>query len=137
VIPQAPCLLIRPDEVEVFDRGEGVTTLPLIGKWNTTHSSVSTGMTTFAPGTGIPLHSHNVEECVLVLDGQATVTIGKDEFEVDTGVNTWVPADVPHRFVNRGTGIMRIFWIYGGLEVTRTITATGQTFEHLSMHDRI
>ena len=85
--------------------------------------------------TGIPLHSHNVEECVLVLEGLATVTIGDDEFEVDAGVNTWVPAGVPHRFVNRGTGIMRIFWVYGGLDVTRTITATGETFEHLSVKD--
>jgi HTH-type transcriptional regulator, repressor for puuD len=134
--PQAPCLLIRPAEVEPFDRGEGVATVPMIGKWNTAESSMTTGMTSFAPGTGIPLHSHNVEECVLVLEGEATVTIGGDEFDVEAGVNTWVPADVPHRFANRGTGVMRIFWVYGGLHVTRTIIATGQTVEHLSVHDR-
>ncbi|MGI5151528.1 cupin domain-containing protein [Plantactinospora sp. CA-294935] len=120
----------------MFDRGEGVATLPLIGKWNATQPSMTTGVTSFAPGTGIPLHSHNVEECVLVLEGEATVTIGDDEFDVDVGVNTWVPAGVPHRFVNRGSGTMRIFWIYGGLYVTRTIIATGQTFAHLSAHDR-
>lgn len=134
--PQAPSLLIRPSEVEPFDRGEGIVTLPMVGKWNTTQSSVTTGVTSFAPGTGIPLHSHNVDECVLVLEGEATVTIGEDEFDVDAGVTTWVPAGVPHRFVNRGDSLMRIFWIYGGLQVTRTITATGQTFEHLSAHDR-
>ncbi|MFC0106311.1 cupin domain-containing protein [Kibdelosporangium aridum] len=134
--PQAPSLLIRPSEVEPFDRGEGIVTLPMVGKWNSTQSSVTTGVTSFAPGTGIPLHSHNVDECVLVLEGEATVTIGEDEFDVDAGVNTWVPAGVPHRFVNRGDSLMRIFWIYGGLQVTRTITATGQTFEHLSAHDR-
>ncbi|RSM91631.1 cupin domain-containing protein [Kibdelosporangium aridum] len=134
--PQPPSLLIRPSEVEQVDRGAGIVTLPMVGKWNSTQSSVTTGVTSFAPGTGIPLHSHNVDECVLVLEGEATVTIGEDEFDVDAGVNTWVPAGVPHRFVNRGNSLMRIFWIYGGLQVTRTITATGQTFEHLSVHDR-
>ena len=31
---------------------------------------------------------------------------------------------------------MRIYWVYGGRDVTRTITATGETFEHLSESDR-
>jgi HTH-type transcriptional repressor of puuD len=52
------------------------------------------------------------------------------------GEATWVPAGVPHRFLNRGDSPMRIYWVYGGREVTRTITATGETFEHLSENDR-
>ena len=31
---------------------------------------------------------------------------------------------------------MTIYWVYGGRDVTRTITATGETFEHLSESDR-
>ena len=30
----APRLVIRPDEVEVFDRGSGVRTVPYVGAWN-------------------------------------------------------------------------------------------------------
>jgi HTH-type transcriptional repressor of puuD len=47
-----------------------------------------------------------------------------------------VPAGVPHCFRNRGEGTMTIYWVYGGRDVTRTITATGETFEHLSESDR-
>ena len=43
-----------------------------------------------------------------------------------------MPAGVPHCFRNRGEGTMTIYWVYGGRDVTRTITATGETFEHLS-----
>ena len=39
-------------------------------------------------------------------------------------------------FRNRGEGTMTIYWVYGGRDVTRTITATGETFEHLSESDR-
>jgi mannose-6-phosphate isomerase-like protein (cupin superfamily) len=84
----------------------------------------------------MPLHTHNVEETVLVLEGQATAVIGEAGFELLPGDATWVPAGVPHRFANRGKGPMRIYWVYGGREVTRTICATGETFEHLSDQDR-
>ena len=45
-------------------------------------------------------------------------------------------AGIPHCFRNRGEGRMTIYWVYGGRDVTRTVTATGETFEHLSDKDR-
>nr|WP_107907608.1 cupin domain-containing protein [Streptomyces chartreusis] len=134
--PTAPVLLIHPDEVARFDRGGGVATIPYVGRWNSDRATVTTGQTVFQPGTGLPLHSHNVEESVLILEGEATAEIAGEFFDLETGQATWVPAGVPHRFFNRGQGAMRIYWVYGGRDVTRTITATGETFEHLSTHDR-
>jgi HTH-type transcriptional repressor of puuD len=90
----------------------------------------------FEPGTAIPLHTHNVEETVLVLEGEATAVVGQDSVDLEAGDATWVPAGVPHRFANRGQGPLRIYWAYGGREVTRTIVATGETVEHLSEADR-
>ena len=49
---------------------------------------------------------------------------------------TYIPAGVRHRFVNTGDTEMRILWVYGGIEVTRTVVATGETFAHLSAADR-
>ncbi len=134
--PTAPALLIHPDEVARFARGGGVATIPYVGKWNSDRATVTTGQTVFQPGTGLPLHSHNVEESVLILEGEATAEIAGEFFDLEAGQATWVPAGVPHRFFNRGQGVMRIYWVYGGRDVTRTLTATGETFEHLSTHDR-
>ncbi len=134
--PAAPSLLVLPGEVEPFDRGNGVVTLPYVGRWNCETNRVTTGQTQFAVGTGLPLHSHNVEESVLVLEGEAVAEIGDERFDLVAGDATWVPAGIPHRFVNRGQGPLRIYWVYGGRDVTRTMTATGETFEHLSESDR-
>jgi quercetin dioxygenase-like cupin family protein len=134
-ITSAP-MVLHPEQIPPFDRGNGVQTIPLIGKWNAEGNQVTTGITVFAPGTGIPLHTHNVEETVLILDGEASVEIGDDTFELAAGDVTWAPAGVPHRFANRGAGPMRIYWVYGGRYVTRTICATGVTVEHLSEQDR-
>ena len=65
-------------------------------------------------------------------EGEATAVVGDDEFDLVAGQATWVPAGVPHCFRNRGEGTMTIYWVYGGRDVTRTVTATGETFEHLS-----
>jgi HTH-type transcriptional repressor of puuD len=106
-------LVLRPAEIEPFDRGTGVRTLPYVGKWNADHNKVTTGVTEFPAGAGIPLHTHNVEESVLILEGQATAVIGDDRFDLEPGDATWAPAGVPHRFANRGEGPMRIYWVYG------------------------
>lgn len=129
-------VVVRSEEVEPFDRGNGVTTIPLIGKWSSEDTTVTTGMTIFAPGTAIPLHTHNVEETVTVLEGEATAVVGDERFDLAPHDATWVPSGVPHRFINRGRAALRILWVYGGRDVTRTICATGETFEHLSDRDR-
>lgn len=134
--PPQPNLLISPSEVEPFDRGNGVATIPYIGKWNSEQNLITTGQTVFQPGTGLPLHSHNVEESVLILEGEATAQIDDQTYDLEVGQATWVPAGKPHRFFNCGEGVMRIYWVYGGRYVTRTMTETGETFEHLSDHDK-
>ncbi|MFC6160052.1 aldehyde dehydrogenase family protein [Kribbella jiaozuonensis] len=132
----APRLVIRPDDVEVFDRGSGVRTVPYVGAWNSASNKITTGTTIFAVGTEIPMHSHNVEESVLVFSGQATAVIDGERVDLEAGDATWVPAGVPHQFINRGAGELTIYWVYGGREVTRTMTATGVTVAHLSASDR-
>jgi HTH-type transcriptional repressor of puuD len=129
-------MVLHPGEIEQFDRGTGVKTIPLVGKWNAEGNRVTTGITVFEPGTAIPLHTHNVEETVMVLEGEATAVVGENSFELLAEDVTWVPSGIPHCFSNRGEGRMRIYWVYGGRDVTRTIVATGETFEHLSERDR-
>ena len=79
-----------------------MVTIPYVGKWNCETNQVTTGQTQFEVGTGLPLHSHNVEESVLILEGLATAQIGEEHLRPRRGQATWVPAGVPHRFFNRG-----------------------------------
>jgi len=136
VQPRGESMVLRPTAIVPFDRGSGIVTLPFVGKWNCETNRLTTGYTIFEPGTAIPLHSHNVEETVLVVEGEAQAVIGDERFDLVAGEATWVPAGIPHCFINRGAGRMSIYWAYGGRDVTRTITATGVTVEHLSEQDR-
>ena len=59
------------------------------------------------PGEGPKLHSHPYEEVFIVQEGQATYTVGSDTIEATAGQIVIGPADVPHKFINSGTGILR------------------------------
>jgi len=127
--------VLRPEDIGEISRGAGVKTRPLIGKWNCESNRITSGITAFAPGTGLAEHTHNVEESVMVIEGEATAYVDGVRYELEAGDVTWVPAGVRHYFENRGPDTMRIYWVYGGRDVTRTLTATGETFEHLSERD--
>jgi len=130
-----PERIIHPDSLPEIERGAGIRTRPLIGKWNTETSELTTGMTRFGPGTSIAPHSHNREETIMILEGEATVVVNDKRTDLVAGDVTWVPAHVPHYFLNRGKVPMRIYWVYAGRHITRTLVATGETFDHLSEKD--
>ncbi|MBB4231046.1 quercetin dioxygenase-like cupin family protein [Rhizobium mongolense] len=85
------------------------------------------GITAFDPGASIGLHRHNCEESVMVLDGEAIAEIDGVRHRLGANDTTWIPANVPHRFINASDSQpMRIFWIYASIDATRTMIATGE-----------
>ena len=59
------------------------------------------------PGSGPKLHSHPYEEIFIVQEGQVTFTVGDATIEATGGQIVIVPAGMPHKFVNSGTGALR------------------------------
>lgn len=59
------------------------------------------------PGDGPELHVHPYAETFIVQEGQATFTVGDDTIEARAGDIVVAPANVPHAFVNSGTGFLR------------------------------
>jgi quercetin dioxygenase-like cupin family protein/quinol monooxygenase YgiN len=118
--------VLRPDELPAIDRGGGVRTVPLVtaARGGTTYL---TGTTVFSPGTAIGHHMHNVAESVMVIAGNAVVDIDGTRTQLRTFDTTFVPANVPHHFENASdTDEMRILWVYGSLDATRTVLDQGE-----------
>jgi quercetin dioxygenase-like cupin family protein len=61
-----------------------------------------------APGDRIPLHTHPINEVIVILEGNAEVTLGDDAHEVAPGTVVFVPAGSPHGTRNVGTEPLRL-----------------------------
>lgn len=119
--------ILRPSDVRPHDRGGGARTTPLVTR-KCGSTSLLNGITAFEGGAQIPLHSHNCEESVMVLEGNAIAIIDGIEYPLETHDTTWIPSGVPHCFKNASsTEKMSIFWTYASVDATRTLIATGET----------
>ena len=56
------------------------------------------------PGEGPKLHAHPYEEVFVIQQGCATYTVGSTTLEAQAGQIVIVPAGVPHKFINSGSG---------------------------------
>jgi HTH-type transcriptional regulator, repressor for puuD len=128
-------LVLRPADLPAINRARGVVTQPLVLA-DRGSTSLTIGLSTFQPGSVIPLHTHNVEEAITILEGEAVAIIDGQEHRVRPYDTTFVPPGTPHHFRNDSEGEMRFLWTYGGARVTRTYVETGETVEHLSAEDR-
>ncbi|MEP9377468.1 cupin domain-containing protein [Aquabacter sp. CN5-332] len=119
--------ILRPSEIPARERGGGAKTIPLVTRKTGARDFIN-GITIFEPNAAIPLHSHNCDESVMLLEGHAIAEIDGVQHEVEPGDTTFIPANLPHRFINKSsTEGMKILWIYASVDATRTIVATGDT----------
>jgi quercetin dioxygenase-like cupin family protein len=70
-------------------------------------ASVSIIAVDAAPGTGPRLHRHPYEELFVVLEGEATFTLGDAQHVARAGEVVVAPAGVAHAFVNTGSTRLR------------------------------
>lgn len=120
--------LIKFDEAEPVARGDGIESIrltpnPLQGQ------GFVMGVTSFLPGTSIRLHSHNTIEQVTVIEGEGIAELNGAQIPARPYDTTQIAPGEWHRFINTGSGTMRILWVYGSTEVTRTFADTGETVE--------
>ena len=117
----------------VFERGGGVQTLLFSNK--ELGARITSGVTRFPRGGGIPLHYHNCDEQTTVLEGEAEAEIDGRRSRMQPYDTAFIPEGKHHRFSNVGTGPMTILWVYNVADMTRTFVETGETVPHLSARD--
>ena len=107
--------ILRIDSLPVVDRGNGIQTIPLVTK-ELGSKHLTTGITRFPVGAKVPMHSHNCDEQVTILEGEAEAELDGLRHRLHAYDTTLVPANKPHRFVNVGKTTLAILWIYTSAE---------------------
>ena len=121
-------VVLKPDQLKSHDRGGGAKTIPLVSP-SIGATGFINGITEFGPSAAIAFHSHNCEESVMLLEGDAVLEMdGHDSVVLKKHDTTWLPANLSHRFRNLSdTSPMKILGIYANAQATRKLTETGET----------
>lgn len=114
-----PGLVLPGLDAEPVERGGGVRTWHLVTKERGA-TEFLTGITEFDPGSALAPHFHNCQESVTVLEGRAVFEADGETGELGPNNATLVPTGTVHRFRNPGPGRLRILFVYGSIDATRT-----------------
>jgi quercetin dioxygenase-like cupin family protein len=130
--------VIKAGTVARLSRGGGVVTIPLI-TWQSSKepNRITTGISIYPPGTGAPLHLHNCDEQLTLLEGTGEVEIAGQVTALEPLDTAHYVAGTEHALRNTGDTPMKILWVYSSALVTRTFVATGEMVDHLSPADRM
>ena len=119
--------ILREKDLPTISRVGGASTTQMVTP-KCGAKSILNGFITIPNRAAIPLHYHNCEESVVIVQGNATVEVDGKQFVAGVGDVTWLPANVPHRFINSSESeVLRIFWTYASGTATRTLIDSGET----------
>ena len=127
--------VLKADEIRTIARGGGILTTPLITHHVRPDVRFTTGMSVYPEGKGAPLHHHNCDEQVTLLEGEGEVEVDGRVTPLRPYDSTYISAGQVHAFRNTGAAPMRILWIYSSAKVTRTFAGSDEEVEHLSAKD--
>ena len=90
---------------------------PNYRKWDITQegdgtTSSSLSYSVVEPGAGAPLHTHEDDELIVILEGTVEATLGDQVQKVGADHTLVVPPGVPHGFTSTGPGSARIITFF-------------------------
>ncbi len=81
--------------------------------------AITMGQLSMAPGSAIPLHTHKVEEAIMIISGTGEGRVGKEIVEVKPGISMLAPANTPHALRNTGSEALVAVIAFPAVEVER------------------
>ena len=111
--------LVPFDSVEHQERRPGVFLTSLVDGV-TGATKISSGIAEFSVETSAPTHYHNVEESVIVIEGEGLVVINGEEHVVRPHDGIFITPGAHHSIANHGDRPFKISWTYASIIWTTT-----------------
>lgn len=118
--PDAPERLARFDGAARYDLADGADFRDLFQGFPGCEG-ICGGYALFQPGKSLPCHTHDYDESISIIVGEAVCQVAGSEYTLSGCATALVPRGRPHRFVNRSDRPMAMIWVYAGNMPDRVI----------------
>jgi len=79
--------------------------------------AITLGEVSLDPGSELPMHTHRIEEAMMISRGSVTVVLNGETHVLKAGDALLVPAGTKHTLGNRSKDIAGFYFFYPGVEV--------------------
>ena len=107
------------DSVEGQNKRPGVVLTSLVDG-DTGATKISSGVAEFAVGAKAPMHYHDAEESVIVVEGEGLMVINGEEHIVTPNDAAFISPGAHHSIANHGNQPYKISWTYASINWSTT-----------------
>ena len=107
------------DSVEHQNNRPGVMLTSLVDG-DTGATKISSGIAEFAVGAKAPMHYHDAEESVIVVEGEGLMVINGEEHIVTPNAAAFISPGAHHSIANHGDQPFKISWTYASINWSTT-----------------
>jgi len=79
--------------------------------------AITLGELIMNPGTELPMHTHRIEETMVITKGAATAVLGDETYTLESGDVILAEAGIKHSLANRGNKPMGFLFFYPSIKV--------------------
>jgi len=102
------------DSVEHQKKRPGVLLTSLVDE-NAGATKIASGVAEFEVGSSAPMHYHNAEESVIVIEGEGLIMINGEEHIVKPNDAAFISPGAHHSIANHGSQPFKICWTYASI----------------------
>jgi mannose-6-phosphate isomerase-like protein (cupin superfamily) len=97
--------VVRRENSPRYER-DGITSYLLVAESTTDAKHITTTLVEMEPGGKQRVHSHENEQCYMILEGTGEMTVGDETRTVRAGDTVFIPSNASHGLVNTGKGVL-------------------------------
>jgi quercetin dioxygenase-like cupin family protein len=101
-------LVVNHRDRPVMHSASGHPSLSMVVNHEVGARSMSIWTTYHEPREVVPLHTHEYEEIITVIAGEAVMTVAGESAPVSADMSVIIPPRTPHGYKNAGDGILRM-----------------------------
>ena len=114
--------VIRSADVEFQQRSPGVKVRQLINQEKGA-GAVTLGEGILSPGSSLVLHTHKIEEAIIIAEGTATLTCGKETQTLEVGDAILAPAGEAHLLANHSQKPVKFIFFFPAINTQRELAS--------------